>query len=199
MSTITIKQTQQEQDTIQKQLDAAMLPCVLDWKNENNIYMFGGYMRSHYMTNNVLDLSFGHCWAAIKTLKDSLIWVVAPHQSAQAMVTQDERSGKVIRDLRRERIEHQEQEARDARERSKKPSMHEQAADAAQRVAVNQKIETLRNEIQSVRGRTHGQTFRIREELTKALEHTIKNKRTLIGVSECEDEFRRIIDKFYKD
>jgi hypothetical protein len=172
MSNITIKQNDEEQAAIQRQLDAAMLPSVLNWNDENNIHMLGGYVRARYITNGVLDLSFGNLWTAIKALKDSLVWKVAPRKSSQSTITQDERSGKIIRDLRREKQERQEQEAQDARERSTKKTLEQRYEDANRKGAINLAWAACREYVASYPGgRTYGERERHKEALAQILKH----------------------------
>src|ERR1700741_5137105 len=192
---VTIKQSLQEQNEIRAQLERALAPFKLDWNDAASIAMLGAYMHKHFVLDGVMDASFANCYTAVKALKQHLGWVGDVPRTAPKIAS-DER-GNQIRDLRAERQQRAEQEAQEARERSTKKSMEDQRKDAQQNVAGNQRIESFRSEIQSVRGKTHGQTYKIREELTNALENTIAKKRNLLGMMELEDEFHRIIDRYY--
>lgn len=149
------KQSLQEQDEVKKQLDQAMLPSVLDW--EKSIDMIGAHMRANYVDENgVFDVSFGNAWASIKALKDVLIWKVAPRKSSQSMITQDERSGKVIRDLRRER-----QERAEANRQQPVETLEQKHAKANRQGAINLMWASAERFIADYSsGKTHGTTAR---------------------------------------
>ena len=197
---ITFKQSQAEQIEIRKQLEQAMLPSVLDWDLESNINMLGAYLRARHIdpATGVFDVSFGNCWAAIKALKDALVWKVAPRKSSQSQVFQDPRSGKVIRDLRRERQERAEQEAREEKERAENTkSMADKQREAELRVQANKGIENLRFEVESFRGKSHSATAKAKAEMNTVIDNLIKGRRHLYDVMMAQDEIKKIGDKYW--
>ena len=114
--------------------------------------MLGAFMVKNYVKDGVMDASFANCYAAIKALKAHIAWVGKAPRTASPLVA-DER-GNAIRDLKQERIDRQRAADQEARERSTKQSLVDQAKDAAQRVAANQGIENLRAEVASFTAHT---------------------------------------------
>ena len=67
------------------------------------------------------------------------------------------------------------------------------------RVAANQGIERLRNEIASYFARTHSKTTRAREEVTAALNAVVNGRRHLLEVMTCEDQIKEIGAKHWDE
>src|SRR3974390_2978020 len=192
----SFKQTEQERQQVMKEISQALLPSVLDWAKSGD--MLHGYMQNHFVDENgVYDVSFDTTWKAIKALKDVLIWKAAPSKTPQTHYAPS--TGKAIRDLRGEREQQARDQAREDRERAERTkSLVQLEKNAQQNVAVNQRIEHFRSEIQNTRGRTHGQTAQIREKLTEALNKKVATKRNLLGMLELEDEFKTVIEGFWR-
>jgi hypothetical protein len=119
-----------------------------------------------------VDYSLDSIVACYKAVKDSglLVFAVAPKKHSQSTITQDERSGKIIRDLRRERTERQEQEAAEVRERSERKNLEQRYQDANRKGAINLAWAACREYVASYPGgRTYGERARHREALAGIL------------------------------
>ena len=104
--------------------------------------------------------------------------------------------GRPVRDLRQEKRDRAQREAEEAAAPHK--TIEQEQLAAQKRADTNRGIENLRADIQAARGKTHSATYKMRDDMTKALDDMIANRRNLAGVLECQTEFRRIIAKYWE-
>jgi len=156
---MNLLQTPVELEKIQADLERSLSPSVLPW-TPANIQMLSGYAAAHFAKDGVVDMSFANLWKAIKALKGSLTWKVAP-QSQQRNVYGAESRG--LKNHAQPEEKYEIPENKDARKIAQKAALTE-----ASQAILGECVQA----IQGYQGRSHSKTFAGRSVLKEMFDKT---------------------------
>lgn len=164
---------------------------------QHNASAFDNYLRAKHSTPEGADYSIQNLKTAYVFLRDNglLQFEVAPKINKTQTLTDN--YGRPVRNLMQERKDAAQRAAEESQQSRR--DLEKEHKDAMQRVAVNQKIEMLREEINSFRGKCHADTYKGREEMQKVLDGLINGRRHLYDAEMAGDAIIAISKKYWKD
>jgi hypothetical protein len=163
-----------------------------------NAALVGHWLERNKQTDRGVDMSVAALRECYIALRDSgmldFTYGQAPANRPKPQLIDN--YGRVIPDKMQARRDRAAELAREAQQPRK--SLESEARAAAMRGLSNQKLESIRAQVQAYRARTHSQTARAKEAMEQAISNMLNSGRRDLGdIQELETEIRRIGERFW--